>query len=408
MDKETLSNYGWVVVCILVLCVMIALATPFGKYISLAVQSTTQGLYATNQKAMNTNELVQMEDNQLLNPDTIAKANIKRETGTLIPTGAKYTKADGTTLEGNGTNVFPDAPATNDTYKEGDYIYTYNSDDIYGNEGAEWSVKVKSTEKTSYGDILSRISDKPVTHMSRTFRNCTNLINAPVIPSSVTYMYQTFQNCTSLKNVINISENIKTMYYTFENCSSLAQSPTIPNNAGKILGLYKNCSSLKVAPKIPDNITKMNYVFYGCSSLTTAPAIPNKVENLTHTFEGCSSLVKMPNIPQSVNEMDSTFADCTSLITLSTLPDNVLWLNETFKNCVSLTTAPNIPQMVEEIEEMFSGCKSLKGEITFNTNSLTNITNCFKDTKQAIIITGSSSKLTELAATANNGNVTVK
>ena len=32
MDKETLSNYGWVVICVLVLVVMIALATPFGKY----------------------------------------------------------------------------------------------------------------------------------------------------------------------------------------------------------------------------------------------------------------------------------------------------------------------------------------------------------------------------------------
>ena len=33
MDKETLSNYGWVVICVMVLAVMIALATPFGEYI---------------------------------------------------------------------------------------------------------------------------------------------------------------------------------------------------------------------------------------------------------------------------------------------------------------------------------------------------------------------------------------
>ena len=30
MDKETLSNYGWIVICVLVLAVMLALATPFG------------------------------------------------------------------------------------------------------------------------------------------------------------------------------------------------------------------------------------------------------------------------------------------------------------------------------------------------------------------------------------------
>ena len=33
MDKETLSNYGWVVICVIVLAIMIALATPFGEYI---------------------------------------------------------------------------------------------------------------------------------------------------------------------------------------------------------------------------------------------------------------------------------------------------------------------------------------------------------------------------------------
>ena len=51
MDKQTLSNYGWIVIAILVLVVMIALATPFGTYISDAVKSTTQGLFDVNQKA---------------------------------------------------------------------------------------------------------------------------------------------------------------------------------------------------------------------------------------------------------------------------------------------------------------------------------------------------------------------
>ena len=52
MDKETLSNYGWVVICVLVLVVMIALATPFGKYIADAVKSTTQGLFSASKGAL--------------------------------------------------------------------------------------------------------------------------------------------------------------------------------------------------------------------------------------------------------------------------------------------------------------------------------------------------------------------
>lgn len=37
MDKETLSNYGWVIVAVIVLGIMITLATPFGKYVTRAV-----------------------------------------------------------------------------------------------------------------------------------------------------------------------------------------------------------------------------------------------------------------------------------------------------------------------------------------------------------------------------------
>ena len=54
MDKETLSNYGWVVICVLVLVVMIALATPFGKFIADAVKNTTQGLFNASSNALNT------------------------------------------------------------------------------------------------------------------------------------------------------------------------------------------------------------------------------------------------------------------------------------------------------------------------------------------------------------------
>ena len=53
MDKNTLSNYGWIVIAVLVLSVMIALATPFGKYVESGVRSTTAGLFETSEKALN-------------------------------------------------------------------------------------------------------------------------------------------------------------------------------------------------------------------------------------------------------------------------------------------------------------------------------------------------------------------
>lgn len=43
MDKNTLSNYGWIVVCVLVLSVMLALATPFGRFIATGFEATYTG-----------------------------------------------------------------------------------------------------------------------------------------------------------------------------------------------------------------------------------------------------------------------------------------------------------------------------------------------------------------------------
>jgi hypothetical protein len=45
MDKETLSQYGWVVICLIVLALLIALATPFGDYISEAISNATSALF---------------------------------------------------------------------------------------------------------------------------------------------------------------------------------------------------------------------------------------------------------------------------------------------------------------------------------------------------------------------------
>lgn len=40
MDKNTLSHYGWIVVLILILSVLLALATPFGKFVGKAFEAT--------------------------------------------------------------------------------------------------------------------------------------------------------------------------------------------------------------------------------------------------------------------------------------------------------------------------------------------------------------------------------
>lgn len=52
MDKETLSNYGWIVVLVLVLAVLLAIATPFGNFIADGFKAAYMGLFDTSNNAM--------------------------------------------------------------------------------------------------------------------------------------------------------------------------------------------------------------------------------------------------------------------------------------------------------------------------------------------------------------------
>ena len=52
MDKETLSNYGWIVICVIVLAVMITLATPFAEIIRDAVIYTVEDLITNANEAL--------------------------------------------------------------------------------------------------------------------------------------------------------------------------------------------------------------------------------------------------------------------------------------------------------------------------------------------------------------------
>ena len=331
MDRETLSNYGWITIVTLVLAVMLALATPFGTYVGDGVVSIARGYVATSEKKLNDDNVKEMGnkwDDKFENG--VATEDTARPSGTLIPTGAKYTKADGTTLEGNGTNKFPDAPSSGDTYEEGDYIYTYNkgiiTDAIVTDYGTEWSVIVKDKTKAEYGTILSRIAGKPMTHMRSTFYNCQSLRTAPTIPNSVTDIGEAFFGCSLLRTY---KENIDSDM-DFSNY------------------------------KIPSSVTNMYGTFAYCEKLINAPEIPNGVTNMRNTFYFCTFLTTTPTIPSSVTDMTNTFRHCTYLT----------------------------------------------GTITINANP-TKYDYCFQGTTKSITLTGSSSKLAEIAATTN-GNVTVK
>ena len=159
MDKETLSNYGWVVIAVLVLSVMIALATPFGKYIATAVENTTQGLFDVQQKAMGVAGLA-VDDQNFEDSET--------ETPAPVVYGATFT--DGAFLT--------------------------------------WEELKLAENGTKYGYNASAISDTEIG--ANTFSSCTSLTSI-VLPESVSiadlpYKITTigeaaFSSCTSLTSI---------------------------------------------------------------------------------------------------------------------------------------------------------------------------------------------------------------
>ena len=308
MDKETLSNYGWVVICILVLSVMIALATPFGKYVSSAVKSTATGLNDTSDKALSVVGLNgKGEWNDTDNQDTTD--DVKRNE--VMPENAVYYKGgilcpdcqgeygvkevehgrvqyceneftNNTTKTYTPSQGFPEITEVGDIYVEGDYKYSYFADG--------WHVTVFDDKPSYEGRLLSEINGKKLTSMYNTFYGCETLLAAPIIPSTVVDMEGTFAGCEQMTTVPKIPDGVTNMKDTFESCYSITVAPKIPNGVTNMEATFYHCSSLTVAPSIPNGVTTMAYAFQGCTSLTSAPAIPSSVKNIEKTFCECSSL----------------------------------------------------------------------------------------------------------------------
>ena len=316
----------------------------------------------------------------------------------IIPDGATYTPNGGTAITGNGTNTFPDTPATGDTYEEGYYMYTYNRGNYYG---SEWSVEIKDKNKTEYGNIISEIARKSITNMTYTFSGCKSLTTAPIIPNSVSNMYGTFWGCTSLTTAPAIPNSVTSMDSTFDSCTSLTTAPEIPNSVTDMYAAFSGCTSLTTAPAIPNSVTDMRDTFSFCRSLTTVPAIPNSVTSMDKTFNGCTSLTTPPDMSNatSVTDMESAFLNCTSLTTAPAIPSSVTNMDNTFSGCTSLTTAPAIPSSVTYMRGTFVDCTFLTGTIEVNANptfynyclsgtQITNITgSCSQAIKDALIAT---------------------
>ena len=449
MDKETLSNYGWIVICVLVLAVMLALATPFGTFIADGFKATYTGLFDTGDSALDvglnavgvknvldcgherkeTGNHTQKECGHYNCQDTDcgcvpASCGIEGHwsndgkdhttkvyhtnsvsyktphtyacecNGWIVPEGGTYVNSS---IEYTAGDIAP-CLKSGDKYMFGDYVYTYQVMGINAYRSPwGWNVAINTdvtdNTKSSYGAILESIREEPIVGLYQTFKNCENLTDegVPKLPDTVSNMYETFYGC---KNLINLNgralpTGLEFMYETFYRCTSLTSMSAIPSG-----------------------VTDMTYTFEYCYSLTAPPDMSNAInlEKMYGTFRECQRLVTPPNLSncKKLTNMCMAFDFCYSLIELPVIPDGVTKLTSAFYYCKSITTAPAIPNSVQDLRSAFSYCFNLTGTVEINADNLTEFSGCFSSTSKNIVLTGDCPQLLEIAATSPNGNVTVQ
>lgn len=379
MDKNTLSNYGWIVVMILCLSVLIALATPFGTYVKDGIKSTTTGLFDVESNALEVVG-VDLADQNFTEPASCGVSGHCADdglehgiiatcsnghtytcecTGWVIPEGGTYyVKLTSTSL-----GDYKGAVATynsgeqlpcgytigdKDVFVYGDYEYRCNkyyngsewvSDPQYRSDPLlrGWGVRVLDSTKTSYGEIIDNINGASVTNINYTFYKCEFLTVAPTIHSNITKMSSTFKGCTALTTPPDMSNasSVLDMQDAFYSCKSLTTAPKIPDTVRFLNRTFMRCTSLTDASGIiiPNKVTSLQETFRSCVSLTTPPEIPNGVTNIQSTFNSCESLATAPKIPDSVTNASDAFYYCHKLTGEISIPCSLVSKNYTYKNC---------------------------------------------------------------------------
>ena len=106
------------------------------------------------------------------------------------------------------------------------------------------------------------------------------------IPSGVTSLKNAFSKWSSLKEVTcEIPDSVTSMTSTFKNCSSLVNAPVIPNSVTSLSSTFEGCSSLKEVTFLHTTPPSYNNTLFGCSKLETI-YVPDESVNAYKTATG--------------------------------------------------------------------------------------------------------------------------
>ena len=293
MDKETLSHYGWIVILVLILAVLLALASPFGNFIAEGFKATYVGFFQTGENALGiiipgseTKEDEEQGDAYALILDNTSNAN--------EPYPMIFVRTEKEVKIGDSFN--------SKTYGEKVVLAVYTGFET-------------ETYNAEYMDDWLAGSDVPWREKSRDV-TCV-VFESKISPVSTSMWFAWFENCDDFNmqkldtsNVINMSH----MFY--DSGITDASSLNVSNNVTTIESIFENCSNLTVAPilKNANNLINLKKAFYW-SDIRIAPELPQNVENLYFTFAYCKNLTKASDIISNKTiSIDGIYTNCESLV----------------------------------------------------------------------------------------------
>ena len=219
--------------------------------------------------------------------------------------------------------------------------YTLLEDGTYGlNDAETYNTSSKNAgyigEYTENGEIIGKIPQYisidngnnfiKVTSLYHTFRDCSQLVKVPIIPSTVYDMRATFTNCDGIVEIAFLPHSVILADAIFQLCDNLAIVENLPDTITNLSGAFAHDINLKYVYNIPNNVVDLRYAFDGCTSLINVlDAIPELVENMTGTFRDCHNLTGTIKI----NAQPTSYSTCFSRTASQTETLKIMGNNKT-------------------------------------------------------------------------------
>ena len=391
MDKKSLSNYGWIVVCIIVIAILIGMATPFASTIRKNVTGAVDNLQEvgggaletiggadsfndvqgdswTGQGVQLTAPVVNISGNRLV----IAEASGRAEEFLVysgdkllatIPVTYPETHFDLSEVDVTSQEVRVAAKASG--YVTSSYAAVlYRTSDSRHNGlipvGGIYYIGVTSDKKGDYSDATTVLVGDGST------------VRFPeIVSDGDIYTFDVYEyryNSYFANNRWFSNTNYNGWGVSIIDSESEMKPVLEEINYKQLVSMYgafyqnQAITSVPSGFIIPDTVKYIDYMFQACSRLTNVNNL-NLHENIT-SLKGLfceSGVIDLSNfvIPSSVTSIAS-ICQASQVQKPPVIPFGVENLSNAFLDCRYLKWAPIIPESALDVTSMFSGCSSLQ------------------------------------------------